>query len=548
MRRLTRTLPLALSVGFIVGLLATPLFAKGPSPRPDVLVIVADDLGYSDLGAFGGELKTPNLDAIAKEGQRFADFHVGATCSPTRSMLLTGTDHHKAGLGTMAELIAPNQKGQPGHEGYLRQDVATLAERLGEAGYATLFSGKWHLGLAPEQDPHARGFQQTFTMLQGGHNHFGLNLSVDPTKGSTYRENGRTLDKLPTGFFSSDFFARKLVDQLAATPADKPVFALLTFTAPHWPLQAPADQIARHKGRYDAGYEVLRAQRLARQQKLGLQPMGVVPHPLQGKAWAELPPDEQARQARLMEVYAAMVENLDANVGRVVAELKRQGRYDRTVILFLSDNGAEGVDFRTAKLAGISQVAARADNRLENLGAATSYAAYGPGWAQAATSPGWLYKAYQTEGGTRSPGILRAPGLGTPGGILRFHAHVTDVVPTILELAGVEARAEVGGRQVQPIRGLSWVQVLSGKASAVRGPDDIVGGELFGSRKLRQGDWKITDTGDGRWRLFNLARDPGETNDFAGQEPGRLQQLAGRWEAWAREVGVILPDQRLYTP
>jgi arylsulfatase len=536
----------ALAFGFLIGLVASPADAK--AARPNFLIIVADDLGFSDIGAFGGEIRTPNLDALAAEGVRFTDFHVAPTCSPTRAMLLTGVDHHRAGLGTMAELVAPNQKGKPGHEGYLRRDVATLAERLGEAGYATLFSGKWHLGLAPDQDPHARGFAQAFTLLQGAHNHFGHGLSEDPARGATYRENGRTVGALPPDFYSSDAFARKLVRQLADAPADRPFFAMLTFTAPHWPLQVPADRIAGYRGRYDGGFEALRAERLARQQALGLVPAGIAPHPLEGKLWSALPPDEQARQARLMEVYAAMVESLDANVGRVIAELKRQGRYDDTVILFLSDNGAEGLDFRSAGLAGIEALQANADNRTANLGAASSYDAYGPGWAQAATAPAWRYKAYQTEGGTRSPGLLKGAGVGQPGTVVRAVTHVTDVVPTFLALAGVAPQTRIDGRAVLAPEGRSWLPLLRGEAARVYGETDVLAGELFGSRKLRQGDWKLTDIGDGRWRLFHLASDPGETRDLATEQPERTAKLARLWDRWAQEVGVILPDQRLYTP
>lgn len=536
---------IATAVGFAIGAAAAPAFAQQPA-QPNFLVIVADDLGWSDIGAFGGEIPTPNLDRLAADGERLTDYHVGATCSPTRAMFLTGLDHHQAGLGSMAELIAPNQQGKPGHEGYLRRDVATLAERLSEAGYATLLSGKWHLGLTPEQDPHARGFQQAFTLLQGGHNHFGFGIAPDLTVfNATYRENGKTVDSLPTGFFSSDTFAGKLIDQLGNVPADKPLFAVLTFTAPHWPLQARPEDIARFKGRYDAGYEALRAERLARQKQLGLLSAETVPHPLQGRKWDDLSPEEKAKQARLMEVYAAMVSNLDQNVGRVVAELKRQGRYDNTVILFFSDNGSEGMNLSDLKLGPMQKKLSAMDNSLGNLGAASSYESYGPGWAQAASSPSWLYKAFQSEGGTRSPAILRVPGVTKAGSVGRWNAHVTDVAPTILSLAGVTEKRSVAGNTVKPITGRSWTPVLEGKATAVRTSNDTIGGELFGSRKLRQGDWKITDIGDGQWKLFNLASDPGETRDLSPQEPARFAALQKAWDKWAAEVGVILPDRAL---
>ncbi len=353
---------------------------------------------------------------------------------------------------------------------------------------------------------------------------------------------------LPTNFFSSDTFAGKLIGQLGNVPKDKPVFAVLTFTAPHWPLQARPEDIARFKGRYDAGYEALRTERLARQTQLGLLAPGTVPHEIQGRKWAELSPAEQAKQARLMEIYAAMVANLDSNVGRVVAELKRQGRYDDTVILFFSDNGAEGMNVSDLKLGPLSERLAKVDNSLSNLGAASSYESYGPGWAQAATSPSWLYKAFQSEGGTRSPAILKVPGVTKAGGIARWNAHITDVAPTVLDFAGVAEKRTVAGQAVKPISGNSWKPVLAGTAQAVRGPTDTIGGELFGSRKLRQGDWKITDIGDGKWKLFNLAQDPGETRDLSADQPQRFQAMQDAWARWAGSVGVALPDRVLPRP
>lgn len=219
----------------LAAIVATQPAAAENSSRPNFLVIVADDLGYSDIGAFGGEIATPNLDAIATSGLRLTGFHTAPTCSPTRSMLLSGTDNHRAGLGSMAELLAPNQKGQPGHEGYLRPQVASLAELLSANGYRTLLSGKWHLGVTPGQDPHARGFQHSFALLQGGHNHFGRGISTDPTKGYTYTQDGKVLSALPDGFYSSDYFATKLIEELKTsgkgTEGKKPFFAYLAFTA-----------------------------------------------------------------------------------------------------------------------------------------------------------------------------------------------------------------------------------------------------------------------------------------------------------------------------
>ncbi len=532
---------------------AVPAFAQTPK-RPNFLVIVADDLGFSDIGAFGGEIDTPNLDALAKTGVRFTGFHTAPTCSPTRSMLLSGTDNHRAGLGTMAELIAPNQRGKPGHEGYLRPEVASLAELLGANGYRTLYSGKWHLGVTPEQDPHARGFQHSFALLQGGHNHFGLGASNDPIKGATYTEQGQRLSGVPSDFYSSDYFGAKLVQYIGETKAgpdgDKPFFAYLAFTAPHWPLQAPTETIAKYRGKYDAGFEVLRAQRLKRQAELGLRdPSKPVHTATYQRPWASLSAEEKRTAARDMEIYAAMVDRLDQAVGRVVTELKRTGEFDNTVIVFLADNGAEALDITTSEMVGINRLDDNADNSFDSRGSGASYIAYGPGWAQAATAPSWLYKAYATEGGTRTVSFVSGKGLSVAKGIAGAFLSVADVVPTFLDLAGVpNHNGTFKGKAVEPIRGKSWVPYLTGKADHVYGPNDGYGVELFGSRALRQGDWKVTDIGDGRWRLFNIADDPAETSDLAASEPERLAQLTAAWDAYAKDVGVILPDQALYRP
>jgi arylsulfatase len=544
------------SIMFAAGLLlAAPAIAEPAPKRPNFLIIVADDLGFSDIGAFGGEIDTPNLDALARNGLRLTGFHTAPTCSPTRSMLLSGTDNHKAGLGSMAELLAPNQLGKPGHEGYLRPDIASLAELLSAGGYRTLFSGKWHLGLTPAQDPHARGFQHSFALLQGGHNHFGLNLSDDPTKGYTYREDGITLTSLPANFYSSDTFASKLIEELkgASTGAEgaKPFFAYLAFTAPHWPLQAPEETIAKYHGRYDKGFEVLRAERLKRQAALGLLDPATVAHPLELKkdGWGALSSDEQRVASREMEIYAAMVDRLDQNVGRVIAALKASGEFENTVIFFLADNGAEGMDLTTVEMPMIRNAVASADNSFDNLGKATSYVGYGPGWAQAATAPSWLYKAFATEGGTRTTAFITGPNVKRVGGISSTYTNVMDVTPTLLDLAGIpRPKGTFEGRPVQPILGTSWVPWLERNATTVHATDQPIGTELFGSRALRQGDWKITDKGDGQWHLFDIARDPGETKDLSTQEPARKSELVAAWDTYARNVGVVMPDTPTWKP
>ncbi len=512
--------------------------AKAPV-RPNVLVIVADDLGYSDLGAFGGEIETPNLDALASSGLRLANFHTESACAPTRAMLLTGSDSHRVGLGNMPESMAPNQAGKPGYEGYLRADTATLAERLGAAGYRTLFSGKWHLGITPQQDPHARGFQHSFVMLNCCHNHFGLGISPDARGMSGYRRNGVTLASLPADFYSSDYFAAQLVGQLRTSRSGvdgaKPFFAYLAFTAPHAPLQAPPETIAKYRGRYDAGYDVLREARLKRQRELGLLGRAVQPHrAVDTIPWSSLSDEEKQVSARKMEIYAAMVDRLDQAVGGVIAELKASGEFDNTVVIFLSDNGAESRDIP------IRPGAPRPPTGT--MGTAQSYVNYGAGWAQAATAPFWRFKTFATEGGIRAPAFITGSGLSARGGIGRHYTNVRDIVPTVLDLARVPVEpGTFAGRSVQPIDGLSWHPLMR-SGSAVYPANKPIGTELFGSRSLRQGDWKITDISDGVWHLFNLARDPGETRDVSAQHPARKAALVREWQAYASEVGVVMPD------
>lgn len=539
-----------LAASFLVS--GSQLAAKEVDKRPNFLVIVADDLGYSDLGAFGGEIETPNLDALAKSGVRLAEFHTAPACSPTRAMLLTGAESHRIGLGTLPEVTQDNQRGKPGYEGYLHQDVPTLAQRLGAAGYRTLFSGKWHLGVQPEHDPHARGFQHSFSLANGGHNHFGLGIASDSAKGATYRENGATVSSLPDDFYSTDYFTDKLIQQITSTKdgpeGAKPFLAYLAFTAPHFPLQAPPEAIAKYKGRYDAGYEALREQRMQRQRELGLMKASTQPHDMvDAPRWPDLSPAEQKVSARKMEIYAAMVDRMDEAVGRVISALKATGELDNTVILFLSDNGAEGMDVTNASIGGIRDHARATEADIEGMGTAATFISYGNGWAQAATAPAWRVKGYATEGGTRSPAFIAGPGVQRPGTIAREFLHATDVVPTVLELAGVSwSQGSYAGQSVPALVGLSWGQFLK-DGKPIYPADKSVASELFGSRSVRQGDWKITDISDGRWRLFNVAEDPGETRDLSNLHPARRSALIDAWDAYAASSGVVMPDPPMHS-
>jgi arylsulfatase len=529
------------------------------SKRPNFLLIVADDLGFSDLGAFGGEIDTPNLDALATAGLRLTDFHAASACSPTRAMLLTGTDHHLAGIGAMAEFSDETIRRNPGYEGHLNQRVVSIAELLRDAGYHTLISGKWHLGRTPETSAAARGFERAFILEGAAHNHYGWAPDVPAHKmprllhavEGTYRDGLEPLTELPKDFYSSDAFTTRLLDYLGERPADddRPFFAYLPFSAPHFPLQAPDELIAKYQGRYDGGPDVLREQRLLRLKELGLVAADVEAHPVVANTpnWFEL--DEEGRQqsARAMEVYAAMVDRLDWNVGRVVEHLRASGELDNTVVIFLSDNGAEGAALEALPIVGKRAqrfIGKHYDNSLDNVGRANSYVWYGPRWAQAATAPSRQFKLFTSQGGIRVPAFITWPGLQRQGTISHEFSTVMDIVPTLLELAGASHPGSLyQGREVLPIRGRSLLAYLQGEQTQPHAQDETTGWELFRARAMRQGDWKALyipkPDGPGRWQLYNLKRDPGEIHDLADAEPERLRALVEHWQRYVDETGVL---------
>jgi arylsulfatase len=524
--------------------------------RPNFLVIVADDLGFSDIGAFGGEIHTPNLDRLAYAGIRFTDFHSAPACSPTRAMLLTGTDHHLAGIGTMLEVAVPGFGGAPGYEGYLNDRVVALPELLRDAGYLTLMSGKWHLGDTIETSPWARGFERSFALLPAGASHYG------PTAGggfspvpTLYTEDDR-FATVGDDFYSSDFYVDTLLRYLRERSEDpehkdRPFFAYLPFQAPHWPLQAPDASIATYHGRYDDGPDALRDARLAALGKLGLCPPDVAAHPVVADGapeWADMTADDRALSARSMEVYAAMVDRMDWNIGRVIDYLADNGELDDTVVIFLSDNGAEGAMVEAMPLHGpqiVAQIEKYCDNTLDNLGRPTSFIWYGPRWAQAATAPSRLHKAFTSEGGIRVVGFVTWPGFARQGEIGSAFATVMDIAPTVLELAGIaHPGTSYQGRDIEPMRGHSLVPYLSGDSESVHEIDAGTGWELFGRRAIRQGDWKALHLpapyGPGDWQLYDLSRDPGEIDDLAASRPDKLAELLTLWDRYVEETGVIL--------
>ncbi|MCB0258449.1 MAG: arylsulfatase [Calditrichaeota bacterium] len=540
----------------ILALLGNPLFAQ---ERPNFLVIVADDMGYSDMGMFGGEISTPNLDALAQQGVRYTNYYVAPTCSPTRAMLMSGMDNHLAGMGNMYERIAPNQEGQPGYEGVLNHQIAPLPAILKANGYHTYMAGKWHLGKSPEHIPAARGFERDFTLLDAAGAHFSRKPYDDANDETQFTADGKYIDKLPKGYYSSKTFTDKMIEFIESNRGDgKPFFAYMAHQAPHDPLQVPDDWLRKYKGRYDAGWDKIREQRLARMKEMNLIPeiaenahrIWYVPD------WDELTGMAQVTLARKMEIYAAMVEYLDMEIGKLVDYLRDTDQLDNTYIIFFSDNGPESNDkvsnVKGKKASAFANWLAKTyDTDFASWGRKGSFVAYGPPWAQVSATPFWMFKGTMNEGGIRSPLVIVDP-KHTNAGSINHHAllHVKDLAPTLLDLANIEPPRQFNGHDVLPMQGASWADMIGGKTPSPRTEDDWLAFEFWHCMTVRKGDWKLTwmpkPVGKDDWRLVNLARDPGERHDLSAENPGKVKELLAHWESYVAENNVILPNRTQY--
>ena len=419
------------TVAVIAGLHAALFAAGAPADvqvqpkRPNIVMILGDDLGFADMGSFGGEIRTPNLDSLATGGVRFANFYTNASCSPTRSALLSGVDTHRNGLGNMDEWTAPNQRGVPGYEGYLNNQVATLPQLLKDAGYHTYMVGKWHLGKAPDQIPAARGFERDFSLLDGAGSYWDMTNFTAASPQSVFTEDGRYLTRLPKDYYATKTYTDKLIGYIDANRGDgKPFFAYVSHQAPHDPYHLPKEWRSRHVGEYDKGWDALRQERLKRQIELGIMPAGTelaermwfVPDPI------VLAPATRAILGKKMELYAGMVENMDFHVGRLIDHLKKIGEYDNTVFIVFGDNGAEGTDLfkMIAGTPGTRDYLFAAmkwsQTNPNAWGDPGSYVAYGPMWAQVSMTPFSQYKGWLGEGGIHNALIVeRARGQAAKG-------------------------------------------------------------------------------------------------------------------------------------
>jgi len=527
--------------------------------RPNIVVIVADDLGYSDVGSFGSEIPTPNLDALAAEGTRFSSFHVSGECSPTRAMLLTGIRSHRTGVGAMHESVPPSLEGKPGYLTVLNRNVVTVGSLLQRSGYRTYAVGKWHVGKEAHNLPPARGFDRSLIQGDSGSDNWETDQRYLALTDRVYWfEDGKPA-KMPKEFYSSRFYADKAIDYLrndwAATPSTEraPFFLYLAFQANHIPLQAPPEFIERQRGRYDAGWSALREQRHRRTIELGLLPPDTRLGSWPGlEEWNALEPKRRSYEVRRMEVYAGMAAAMDHEIGRLREAIRSLRADDNTIFVFLSDNGAEPSD-PYEYLSGQLWLATQYTRDTDRLGAKGAYATIGRNWVSAAVSPLSTHKFYAGEGGLRVPLIIRTPVAfadGQPRGqIASGFTHVTDIAPTLLELAGVSHPGKPGGPE--PMTGRSLVPLLRDTTAQIRGTDETLGYELAGNAALFGGDLKLVRNlppiGDGQWRLFDIARDPGETRDLRSARPEDFRRLLEAYQKFEVEDGVqALPEG--YTP
>ena len=565
----TLTLSLAAVPSFKTSFVSAQTVAEGK--RPNILLLIGDDFGYSDIGTFGGEISTPNLDTLAKDGKILTNYHTVPVCSPARVALLTGVDHHIGGIGSMYELIAQNQVGKPGYETWINNRVVTVAELLKDAGYHTYLSGKWHLSGAHFENgtwPFNRGFEESLTLLNGGADHF-KGFPDSPAEKIQFAENGKAIPRPGNNsLYSNELYTDKMIEFIKNSTDGKPFFAYLSFQVAHSPFQSPQENIAKYDKIYSTlGWDKLREQRFDKQKELGIWPQDMkLPDRIPpDQSWAQLSPEQQAYASRILAVRAVMIENMDENIGRMIQFLKDTGQYDNTLIIFVADNGTSepapllGIKFSSMG-SGMADYLKLVNHTLSNLGNVSSQINYAAWGQDVSASPFSGFKTSEYEGGTRVPLIFKEPGVSSSPSasntsnpnpeIIKAFAYVTDLTPTFLEYAGVQYNgSEMHPVSAQtnpyPIMGKSLKALFNGTADRVYGENDIVADEMFNNSAVWMGDWKAIrhepPVGDGKWQLVNITDDPSEINNVADQHPEILQKLATAYDTYANDVGVVIP-------
>lgn len=502
--------------------------AEKTAAKPNIVVILVDDMGFSDIGCYGSEISTPNLDALAANGLRFTQFYNTARCCPTRASLLTGLYPHQAGMGHMTQ-----DKGMDGYRGDLNKQCVTIPEVLRTAGYSTYMVGKWHLTKFMKADTPA---EQKFNWpLQRGFDHY---FGIVAGAADYFQPETLTLDNTPLpppkdNFYTTDAFVDNAINFINTGPKDKPFFLYVAFNAPHFPLQAPAEDIAKYRGKYKTGWDRLREQRHEKQISLGVvdKAWPLSPRPDEVKAWDSLTPADQDRFDQLMSVYAACVDHMDQAVGKLVESLRRRGVLDNTLILFMSDNG------------GNAEGGAKGEMNGDNPGGPDSSLKCGQSWATLENTPFRRYKHYNHEGGISTPLIAHWPaGIAAKGEFRTQPGHLVDIMATCVAVSGAKYPAEFNGNAILPMEGRSLLPAFANKPIE----RDALYWEHEGNAAIRVGDWKLVRFhSTGAWELYDLKTDRTELNDLSAKNPEVAKELAAKWDAWSIRANVVpYPDQQ----
>lgn len=522
----------------LTALATSPGVAQGE--RPNILVVLFDDVGFMDFGVYGSDTRTPTIDGLADNGLMLSRYYSSPFCGPSRAMLLTGMDNHQVGMGTLVETVTEEMQAFPGYSMVWQEDQATLASLLSEAGYQTYVTGKWGIGETGANLPDRFGFDRSFVMDATGGSNYDNSHYLPGYDSVDWFEDGEPVE-LPEDFYSSRTLVDTMIEYIDQGDDDRPFFGFLSLQAVHIPVQAPMSFIDGYNGVFDAGWDVMREQRLQRAIELGLVPETTTlsDAPEIHRAWDDLSPEEQAVAAREMQVNAGMMEAADHHIGRLLEHLESTGQLENTIVVVTSDNGAESAmtefdGFMGAVVETIKAVEGF-DTSYENLGQPDSLTAIGPEWASVSSAPFSLYKFYGTEGGLRVPFVIAGPGIADAG-IQDAPVHVTDLVPTMLDAAGVQYDADA-------FYGRSALPLFTGESSETYGDDEAFAIEVSGNAALYRGNWKITRVsrplGDSMWRLFNLSVDPGETTDLSGEYPELFEDMLAEYRSYSEEVGVF---------
>jgi len=506
---------------FLLLPLLTATFPLPAATPPNIIVVLVDDMGFADLGCYGSEIPTPNLDTLAKNGLRFTQFYNTGRCCPTRASLLTGLYPHQAGVGHMT-----TDDKLPGYEGHLNDRCVTMAEVLRGAGYFTAMTGKWHVGQNLGVVPWERGFERSLSAPAGGF-YFGK-----AARAKLYLDGEAIANddaRLPKDWYSTDLwttYGLKFIDE--ALTAKKPFFLYLAHNAPHFPLQAPPEDIAKFRhGIYTNGWDKLREQRYARQKEMGLidPRWAMAPRPDEVQAWDKLSAEDKDRFDHIMSIYAACVWHMDKAMGDLVAGLKERGVYDNTLILFMSDNGGNAESGPNGRLEG------------RNLGGVPSTVFCGQSWATLENTPFRRYKHFNHEGGISTPLIAHWPaGIKAKNEFRSEPGHLVDIMATVVDVSDASYPKEYNGHAIQPMEGRSLVPAFKDKSIK----REAIFWEHEGNAAVRVGDLKLVRKGErGAWELYDLKKDRTELHDLAAQQPGKVRELSTKWEAWARRANVV---------